>query len=108
MSRKRFIPEDVRFKRFASPLLFSFAVCYLAFHALNGERGLYAYLKQSRHLESSQQELASLILKREELENRVRLMSDESLSLDLLDEQARRVLGSARKSEIVVILDTPR
>lgn len=108
MSRKRFIPEDQRLKRLASPLLFSLAVCYLAFHALNGDRGLYAYLKQSRHLDSSQQELASLVLKREELENRVRLMSDASLSLDLLDEQARRVLGGAGKNEIVILLDTPR
>lgn len=108
MSRKRSITEDVRLRRFAGPLLFSFAVCYLAFHALNGDRGLYAYLKQSRHLESSQQELAALVLKREELENRVRMMGSDSLNLDLLDEQARRILGAARNSEIVVILDTPR
>ena len=105
MSLRRFIPEDIQFKRFSGPLLFSLAVCYLAFHALNGDRGLYAYLKQSRHLETSQRELAQLTAKREELENRVHLMSDGSLDLDLLDEQARRVLGDAKKNEIVVILD---
>lgn len=108
MSRKRFIPEDVQYKRFVSPLLFSLAVCYLAFHALNGERGLYAYLKQSRNLEVSQQELAKLTQEREQLQNRVRLLSSDSLDLDLLDEQARRVLGSARESEIVIILDSRR
>lgn len=108
MSGKRSIFEDAQLKRFVSPLLFSLAVCYLAFHALNGDRGLYAYLKQSRHLESSQEELQSLVAKREELENRVHLMSSESLDLDLLDEQARRVLGSAGENEIVILLDVPR
>lgn len=105
MSLRRYIPEDIQFKRLSSPLLFSFAVCYLAFHALNGDRGLYAYLKQSRHLETSQHELEQLTARRADLENRVKLMRNDSLDLDLLDEQARRVLGSAKKNEIVVILD---
>jgi cell division protein FtsB len=105
MSIKRFIPEDVQLRRFVGPLFFSAAVFYLAFHALNGERGLYAYLKQSRNLESSQQQLAKLIHERQSLENRVHLLSDSSLDLDLLDEEARRVLGKADKHEVVVILE---
>ncbi|MCH2548078.1 MAG: septum formation initiator family protein [Alphaproteobacteria bacterium] len=102
---KRFSIEDMSLKRFLGPLFFSAAVCYLAFHALNGERGLYAYLKQSRNLEVSQQKLAKFSHERKSLENRVHLLSDDSLDLDLLDEQARRILGTSNKQEIVVILD---
>lgn len=105
MSLKRFIPEDVKLKRFISPLFFSAAVFYLAFHSLNGERGIYAFLKQSRNLEVSQQELHKLSTERAALQNRVHLMSDGSLDLDLLDEQARRVLGKVNDDEIVVVLD---
>lgn len=106
MSVKRFIPEDVQLKRFLGPLFLSAAVFYLVFHALNGERGIYAYLKQSRNLEKSQQELARLVSERESLENRVHLLSDKSLDLDLLDEQARRVLGKSNKGEVVILLDS--
>lgn len=105
MYLKRFIFEDVNFKRFLGPLLFTAAVCYLSFHALNGERGIYAFLKQSRNLDASQQELARLATERKSLENNVHLLSNESLDLDLLDEQARRVLGKVDQHEIVVILE---
>ena len=105
MSRKRINLEDLPVKRFVGPALFSLAVVYLAFYALNGDRGLYAFLRQSRNLESTQQELARLTTERESLENRVHLLSDDSLDLDLLDEQARRVLGTAKANEVVVILE---
>lgn len=105
MLLKRFIPEDVQLKRFLGPLFLSAAVFYLVFHALNGERGIYAYLKQSRNLEKSQQELTRLVSERKALENNVHLLSDKSLDLDLLDEQARRVLGKANKGEAVIIID---
>ena len=39
--------------------------------------------------------------KHQALERKVHLMSDDSLDLDLLDEQVRRVLGMANKNEIV-------
>lgn len=105
MSLKRFLPEDIKPKRLIGPLFFSAAVCYLAFHALNGERGIYAFLKQSRNLDVSQQELARLTDERKALENNVHLLSDKSLDLDLLDEQARRVLGKTNPQEIVVIFE---
>jgi cell division protein FtsB len=36
------------------------------------------------------------------MENMTQRMSDEYLDLDLLDEQARRVLGMVRSDEIVI------
>lgn len=105
MSLKRFIPDDIQPRRFVGPIFFAIAIFYLAFHALNGERGFYAYLKQSRNLESSQTELAALKAEREALENRVHLLGDESLDLDLLDEEARRKLGTAKDTEVMLLVD---
>lgn len=91
-------------KHLVGPLLFSLAVAYLIFHALNGERGIYAYLKQSRNLEVSRTELAELSRQRQELEQRVQALNSNSLDLDLLDEEARRLLGSSGKGEVVVLI----
>lgn len=94
-------------KRYLNAAFFSFIVFYFAYHALNGERGLYAYFKQSRNLEISQSELARLTSERVELEQRVQSLNSGSLDLDLLDEEARRILGNANKNEVVVLV-TPR
>lgn len=100
---RRIPHEEVTIQRFAGPILFTLAVCYLAYHAFIGERGFYAYLKQSRNLESTTIELAQIQAEREQLENRVHRLSDKSLDLDLLDEQARRVLGMAKPTEAVIV-----
>ena len=78
---------------------------YLGFHAVSGERGVFALFKETRKLEKLQTELTEIKTKHEALERKVRLLSDNSLDLDLLDEQARRVMGMAGKDEIVYFAD---
>ena len=74
---------------------------YLCFHAVSGERGVFALFKETRKLDKIQSELAEVKAQHDALEHKVHLLSDNSLDLDLLDEQARRVLGMAGKDEIV-------
>lgn len=52
-----------------------------------------------------QEELAKAIAKREALDKKVKLLSNASLDLDMLDEQARSVLGIAGKNEVVIFLE---
>lgn len=66
---------------------------------------MLALLKEARRLELLQAELAEVEAQREALEKKVRRLSSQSLDLDLLDEQARRILGVAGKDEVVVFLD---
>jgi cell division protein FtsB len=82
--------------------LLSFAIFYLTFHALSGERGIYALLKEDRKLEVLQAELKTVEAQRNELGHRVKLMSSGSLDLDLLDEQARSMLGVSGKDELMI------
>lgn len=74
---------------------------YLVFHAVSGERGVLALFTETRKLDEIKAELSRVKAQHETLEHKVRLMSDRSLDLDLLDEQVRRVLGMANKNEVV-------
>jgi len=75
---------------------------YFTFAAVQGDYGLFRRIQvESQEMELSRQ-LAKLKLKVAEMENKTRRMSDNYLDLDLLDEQARKVLGLARGDEIVI------
>lgn len=88
-------------KRAARPLAGVLVLFYLAFHAISGERGVVAMFKETRKLELIKAELEKTVAEREALDTKVRALSSDSLDLDLLDEQARRVLGLAGKNEVV-------
>ncbi len=89
--------------RLVKPLLMVFAVFYLIFHVLHGERGLYALFREKRELQTAQTELAGVKAQREQLELRVSHLRDNSLDLDLLDEQMRRMLGVMKPGEVVLM-----
>ncbi len=86
------------------PLLFALAFVYFTFHALHGERGIYAWIKELHSRDVLQQQLIQTRTEREQLEKKVAHLRDESLDLDLLDEQMRRMFGEIRPDEKVVIL----
>lgn len=85
-------------------LLFALGFIYLGFHAMHGERGIYAWFREVRMQESLTKELAKTRAEREALELNVTHMRDGSLDLDLLDEQTRRMLGGAKQDEKVVFI----
>ena len=89
--------------RLMKPLLLVFAVFYLLFHALHGERGLYALVKEQRQLSAVNQELEQTRAERERVELRVSHLRDNNLDLDLLDEQMRRMLGVMKPGEVVML-----
>ena len=92
-------------KRLAGPFLIMAVMFYLGFHAVSGERGVFALFKETRRLEELKKELAEVKAKHDALEHKVMLLSDKSLDLDLLDEQVKRVLGKANKDEVVYFID---
>lgn len=101
---KRALPtmQQLPWRKAAQSLALVFALFYLCFHAISGERGFYAWLKETRKLTIMRAELEQLKAEREEYERKIRLMSPSSLDLDMLDEQTRRVLGFVGKDEVVV------
>jgi len=75
--------------------------CYFAIHFIYGERGLVAYFKLSAQHERAKIELQNLDSERLGLLNKTRLLRDESLDLDMLDQKAREILGLAAPDEQV-------
>ena len=78
-------------------------VAYFAYHRIQGDRGLVAWMRLNEHIEIARSELAGLQVERVALERRVSLLRPDSLDRDLLDEQARIVLNFARPGEIVIL-----
>ena len=82
-------------------LMFSLGV-YFLFASVQGDFGLFRRVEieaEAATLAAERQRLAAEVAA---LENKTRRLSDTYLDLDLLDEQARDVLGLVRSDEIVL------
>jgi cell division protein FtsB len=80
-------------------------IFYFAYHAINGERGILAFFNLSGQISKAQAKLDSLKSERLEKEYKVKALRPDSLDLDLLDEQARTLLGYAAGNEQVYIVE---
>jgi cell division protein FtsB len=77
-------------------------MAYFGFAAIQGDFGLFRRSQVNAEAQVLQQELAELQDSRAYLENKTKRLSDQYLDLDMLDEQARKVLGMAREDEIII------
>jgi len=84
--------------------LFAVFIFYFGVHALTGDRGLLTGERREETLAARTQELERLKAERESLETQVRLLSDNNLSRDLLEERARTLLGYADPQDYVIRL----
>ncbi len=80
-------------------------IFYFGFQAMTGDRGLLERAQRNAILAEKTQELAKLDGERQDLERQARLMRDDSLSADLLDERARSLLGLADPRDYVIRTD---
>lgn len=75
---------------------------YFTFAAVQGDYGVFKRAEVTAEGRALSQELATLHAEVARMENLTRRLSDTYLDLDLLDEQARDVLGLIRADEIVI------
>ena len=75
---------------------------YFTFAAVQGDFGLFRRVEITAEAQVLTRELANLNAQVAEMENLTRRLSDDYLDLDLLDQQARSVLGLLRADEIVI------
>jgi len=82
---------------------FIFAVgTYFTFASVQGDYGLFRRVQIDAEADQLQQERTQLQQDVAKMRNKTRRLSDEFIDLDLLDEQARDVLGLLRSDEIVI------
>ncbi|HEY2708895.1 MAG TPA: septum formation initiator family protein [Caulobacteraceae bacterium] len=77
-------------------------IFYFGFNALTGDRGLLTTRERHATLAEDEAELKTLQAEHAELATRVRLLRDDNLSRDLLEERAHVVLGFADPKDYVI------
>ena len=82
-------------------VMFSLGV-YFMFASVQGDFGLFRRVQIEAEVITLKQERDRLAAEVAALENKTRRLSDNYLDLDLLDSQARDVLGLIRSDEIVL------
>ncbi|WP_113910965.1 FtsB family cell division protein [Roseovarius dicentrarchi] len=75
---------------------------YFTFAAVQGDFGLFSRAEIEAEADALQAQLDLLNSDIAMMENLTRRLSDTYLDLDLLDEQARSVIGLLRSDEIVI------
>ena len=75
---------------------------YFAFAAVQGDAGLFRRAEIAAEARDLSHRLDTVKTEVARMENLTRRLSDNYLDLDLLDEQARSVLGMIRADEIVI------
>ncbi|HTI86753.1 MAG TPA: septum formation initiator family protein [Alphaproteobacteria bacterium] len=101
--------KDVRTyaRQVVGPTLAVSLFAYFAYHAIEGDRGILAWVKLTQEVESTQAELEKITHTREVLAHQTDLLRSDALDPDMLDERARSVLGVIRKDEILISPPTP-
>ena len=93
-----------RAKFAALPLLAVACIAYFGYHAVEGDRGLVAWLRLGQQVQKVEARIGLNKVEIERLERRVALLNAKSLDRDMLDERARAVLGLAHPDEITIIV----
>ncbi len=95
------------FKSFKILEIASSAVCfilsfYFIFASFNGEFGVSAKYQLLAKEKVLTKELDVLIEETKVIKNKIGRLSDTSLDLELLDQQARKILGMIGEGELIV------
>ncbi len=75
---------------------------YFTFAAVQGDFGVFRRVQINAEAVSLTMERAQLYVELDQLRNLTHRLSDQFLDIDLLDQQARDVLGYLRADEVVI------
>src|SRR5205814_4907401 len=96
-----------RAKVLVGPVLGLALTGYFAYHLVEGDRGLRAWVRLTQELRQAKTVLAEIAGERAALDRRVTNMRSDHLDPDLLDSQVRRNLDLAAPDEIVIMRPAP-
>ena len=97
----------VRYRTIIVLLTCALGLLYVGYQSVQGERGLLGWVERSADVERSRAEVAALAEERRKLERRVSQLRTDNLDLDLLDQEARRLLNLGHPDEEVLFHDRP-
>lgn len=91
-----------RLRHLMGPLIGVGAVAYFAYHTVEGDRGVLAWIRMKNEILEAELQLAKVATDRQALEHRVLLLRPDHLDPDMLEERARVMLNMGRDDEVVV------
>ena len=97
--------KQSKLKPLLVPVCCLFILGYFAYHAVEGDYGLFALGKLRDRVAALETELAAIRAERARMEAHVALMRPEGLDKDMVDERAREALNMADAKDIVIFLD---
>jgi cell division protein FtsB len=89
------------------PLLSILCILYFAYHLINGDRGIKAYLKLNQKIIEAEKDLDFLDQKRKKREQLIDLLSPFHIDPEMAEERIRAMLGYGYKDEKVIFFDFP-
>ncbi len=92
-----------RARHITGPLLAIAVFGYFAYHSIQGDRGLIAWVHLSQQTEIANANFEKVARERLALERRTNLLRPDHLDPDLLDERVRTSLGLLLPNEIVIM-----
>ena len=98
-----FLDLQNRIKKSGALILLVLLFFYFSFYTINGERGLRRYMHLQQEISYAEKVAEKYSREKNGLEERVRLVSSNSLDLDMLDERTRAVLNYAGNDEFVLL-----
>lgn len=91
-----------RGRHVAGSILGALLFAYFMFHAIQGDRGLFAWVQMKQQIGYASADLAASETQRQTWERRIVLLRDDRLDRDMLDERVRMVTGLGSKNELVI------
>lgn len=101
-----FLELQTKFRNSLWQIIVFLIFIYFSFYTVNGERGLLRYMYLSKEIKYAQSVADKYRTEKEQLEQKVRLLSSSSLDLDLLEERTRTVLNFAAEDEFIILDST--
>jgi len=96
--------KHAKVKPLLVPVCCLFVLGYFAYHAVEGDYGLFALGKLQQRVATLEIDLDAVRDERKQMESHVALMRPESVDRDMVDERAREALNMSDAKDIVIFL----
>jgi cell division protein FtsB len=96
-----------RMRSLIGPVLGLAVTGYFAYHLVEGDRGLMAWVRLTQAVRVAKANLAEVTAERAALDHRVANMRPDHVEPDLLDEEVRKTLDLVAPDEIVIMRSAP-
>ena len=83
-------------------ILGALVFAYFMFHAVQGERGLLAWIQAKQQIAEAEAQREATAAERAQWEQRIALLRSSHLDADMLDERVRLLTGLGRKDELII------